>query len=266
MDCQPNPAARGWRRRPRLGIRGLIAAVVVIGGALGWFLRSERAQREAVAEIRRAGGFVMYEPFWRDNFVSANREPWQPGSVVNAIGIDYFAHPSEVEFYGKGADPDLLAVGRLTKVVRLSLADSTVTDLGLTHIKSSKNLAFLHLVNSQVTGAGLVHLTGLVNLSELSLSDSRVTDDGLAHLSGLTRLSKLDLWDTRVGDDGLAHLISLSELSDLDLTRTDVTDAGISHLDGMKNLSRVDLWDTRASAGGVRQWKARRQQRLTINR
>ena len=52
--------SRPWRRFLRFSVRGLIVVVLAIGGCLGWVDRSAGIQREAVARIRGAGGFVFY--------------------------------------------------------------------------------------------------------------------------------------------------------------------------------------------------------------
>jgi hypothetical protein len=52
------PATR--RRWLRISLRGLLVLVLIVGGWLGWAVRSARTQREAVAAIRRAGGGITY--------------------------------------------------------------------------------------------------------------------------------------------------------------------------------------------------------------
>ena len=60
---------------------------------MGWIVRvAAQTQGEAVAAITRAGGQVTYEWGWCDPKLAA-QPPWQPNWLVDAIGIDYFAHP-----------------------------------------------------------------------------------------------------------------------------------------------------------------------------
>ena len=61
MTDQANPESRLWRRLQRFSVRGMIVVVLLVGGSLGWFVRSARIQREAVAAIEKAGGGVSYD-------------------------------------------------------------------------------------------------------------------------------------------------------------------------------------------------------------
>ena len=49
---------RAWRRHLRFSVRGLIIVVLVIGGWLGWIVRSAHIQRDAVATIENSRGHV----------------------------------------------------------------------------------------------------------------------------------------------------------------------------------------------------------------
>ena len=65
----------------------------VIGGWLGWTVRSAHIQREAVAAIRLAGGSVRYH--WDKRHArnaSLFAKPWWPKWLVNQLGVDYFGH------------------------------------------------------------------------------------------------------------------------------------------------------------------------------
>ena len=73
MNAEPT---RGpWWRRARLSVRGLIILVLVIGGGLGWVVRSAQLQREAVAAIQRAGGRVKYDWEWKSRSPIHNGRP-----------------------------------------------------------------------------------------------------------------------------------------------------------------------------------------------
>jgi hypothetical protein len=45
--------ARPWRKYMRISVRGLVVAVLVLGGGFGWVVNRARVQREAVAAIER---------------------------------------------------------------------------------------------------------------------------------------------------------------------------------------------------------------------
>jgi len=177
-------ASRLWRRYLRLSLQGLIVLVLVIGAGLGWIVRSARIQREAVAAIERAHGWVAYdfECLNRDGMAEGKR--WMPRWLEDLIGVDYFSHVTAVWLWRSrtATDATFAQVERLTQVQQLELAQSSISD------------------------ADLAHLKGLTSLSQLGLSGTRVTDAGLAHLKGLTNLSLLYLGGTQVTDAGMRDL------------------------------------------------------------
>ena len=90
----------------------------------------------------------------------------------------------------------------------MDLARTQVTDAGLAHVASMKNLSRLHLENTKITDAGLDHLKTLANLEYLNLYGTQVTDAGIAKLAGLKNLKKLFVWQTKVTDDGAKKLVA----------------------------------------------------------
>jgi hypothetical protein len=92
--------------------------------------------------------------------------------------------------------------------------DQRITDEGLKHLASFKNLTQLDLSFSLVSDEGLKYLVGLDNLAELSLLGCQnVTDAGLQHLAGLKNLTSLTLGHTRVTGTGFKHLVGLKKLT-----------------------------------------------------
>jgi hypothetical protein len=66
MTDQPQPDSRWWRRYLRFSVRALIVLVLVVGGGLGWTVRSARDQFAAVKAIEAAGCNVSYQWEWKD--------------------------------------------------------------------------------------------------------------------------------------------------------------------------------------------------------
>jgi internalin A len=241
MPVQPKPASRSPRRLLRLSVRGLIVLVLLLGGSMGWIVRSARIQHDAVAAIMRAGGLVKYDQGWtKTNMVHSASAP-KPGWLVNRIGVDYLSHVKVVWLNASlvGTDLTLEQVGRLTSLQQLRLDESSVSDAGLAHLSALGNLAQLNLEGTHISDAGLAHLKGLTKLSILDIDGTRVTDAGLVHLEGLTNLSTLRLDGTRVTDAGLVHLKRLTNLSELSLSGSKVTDAGVKEL--QKALPRLKI-------------------------
>jgi internalin A len=239
------------RRLPRLSIRGLIIAVLVIGGALGWWLHGVRLQRDAVAAIRRAGGAADYDPVWTSSF--ASREPLTRRWLADQIGVEYVAPVTCISLgpISTATDAALAQVARLDRVERLHLDKTSITDAGLVHLEGLDHLSELYLSDTKISDAGLAHLKGLRNLTVLRLGGTQVTGTGLGQLKELTRVYFLDLAGAPVSDGGLAHLKELTSLPEVDLRGTQVTDAGLVHLVGMTNLRRLNLSKTQVTDAGL---------------
>ncbi len=220
MPASSSP--RPWRRRIRLSVRGLIVLVLVVGAGLGWIVRAARIQREAVAAIEQAGGSVQYD---RDLKTGLARSPQGPQWLVDRVGVDYFANVVVVRlppkraliWFERGADAELAYVGRLHRLERLWLSDSTVTEAGMAHLAGLTHLESLGLRNTPITDGGMAHLAGLKSLKVLDLAGTEITDAGLAAmgLDQLVGLEDLDLTFTKVSDSGLARVKRLTRLKKL---------------------------------------------------
>ena len=81
-------------------------------------------------------------------------------------------------------------------------------------------LRILSLANTRITDAGLAELRGLDSLTTLNLEHTRISDDGLRHIAQFTKLKSLNLAGTAILEAGLAHLAPLRELVHLDLSET----------------------------------------------
>ena len=92
--------------------------------------------------------------------------------------------PTEIDLPGPETTDEVLAekLKGLTKLERLYLSDTEVTDAGLVHLKGLTKLEVLWLTSTKVTDAGLVHLKGLTKLERLSLGGTKVTDAGIQEL------------------------------------------------------------------------------------
>jgi hypothetical protein len=206
MSTQTRPAARPWHRRLRFSIRALVIFVLLIGGGLGWLVRSVRIQREAVATIKRLNGYVLYDWQWKNGRTIESGEPWAPGWLVDTFGVDYFGNVAKADLPPGACDDDLIKVGRLGQLQDLSVSSPRITDAGLAHLQGLTNLSALVLNGTQISDAGLPNLKGLTRLTFLDLDNTRVSDAGLPHLKRLTRLSLLGLWGTQVTDAGVKEL------------------------------------------------------------
>jgi hypothetical protein len=224
-----SPVSRPWRRLLRFSVRGMIVVVLLVGGWLGWIVRSARIQRVAVAAIKVAGGSVWYDWEWHNGRKFPGK-PWAPEWLVGAIGVDYFGRVAGVRYspYSRVRLADLKSLSDLSD---LDLSFTDFTDDELANLAGLTNLQTLNLEATQITDAGLIHIGGLTKLETLYLNNDRITDAGLSHLAGLAKLSRLGLLrDTQATDSGLRHLERLPNLIYLDLRGTQVTGAGANEL------------------------------------
>jgi hypothetical protein len=66
--------------------------------------------------------------------------------------------------------------------LELYLTNTRITDDGLKHLASLRNLRYLWLIGTDVTDTGLLHLIQLKNLQKLNLVGTKVTDEGISKL------------------------------------------------------------------------------------
>jgi hypothetical protein len=193
------PTAPVTRRRFRLSVRALMAVILVIAVALGWYLETVRNQQKAVAAIRQAGGSVTYDWDWGNhdpNITSYGGKPRAPKWLSDRLSADYVANVDHVSLMPRKGmiinDQTLEAVAGFGHVVSLWLNGAAVTDAGMVHFKGLGRLSDLNLGNTKVTDAGLAQLAGLTNLRTLFLVGSPVTDAGVLALEeALPRLQIL---------------------------------------------------------------------------
>jgi hypothetical protein len=252
LDIRPiAPAARavprgrarsGWS--PRLSVRGLMVAVLVLGGLLGLHLHRARLQREAVSAIKRAGGSVRYhwEPEGRLVGVPVNPTWWE--SAMARLGPDHFGRVVWVGFNGSPiGEPDdgvMAYIARLQDLEELDFSPinashPSVSDAGLAYLRGLSRLRWLDLSRTGVRGPGLAHLQGMNQLERLELLELPLEDEDLIHLGGLTSLEVLTLSSDGITDDGLAHLSGL-KLRQLRLESPWISGAGLRHVGAMTGL------------------------------
>jgi hypothetical protein len=123
MHDRAKLVSRPWRKFLRFSVRGLIVLVLVVGGCLGWTVRSARIQRDSVAAIRNAGGWVVYSWEIHNGSRLPWRKPWAPRWLVDLIGVDYFGHVIAVGFGSSSTATDtaMAEVGCLKRLEALIL-------------------------------------------------------------------------------------------------------------------------------------------------
>ncbi len=114
-------------------------------------------------------------------------------------------------------DEDLKPLGELHGLKRLSFnsenygdhlpaAGTSITDAGVAHLQSLKQLVSLDLVGQEISDRSLPILLGLTELQDLGLSGHGLTDNGILTLTGLPKLQALRLFETDVTTNAVAEL------------------------------------------------------------
>ena len=265
--ASPAPA-RPWRSRLalRFSLRTFLAAITIFCILLGWRLHRAKQQRDAVAAIRAAGGWVHYD-YERLDYMSgiADREaePWEPAWLLALLGIDFFHDATNVTVPAdrgpaKNFVPHLTQLRRLRSLV-INFDDaemrtvgsfkhlesfvvwSAISDEGVVHLSNASNLRNVALGSSQLSDHSLALLARLPNLERLQLQGSKVTDDGLAVLAGHPNLKTLEIGGSAsaispIGDQSLVHIAQLPQLKELVLDYTRITPAGLKELQKLPHL------------------------------
>lgn len=160
-------------------------------------------------------------------------------------------------------------IPNLEKLQVLDLRQTPVTDAGVSHLVSARNLRQLHVggssgarrvgldpIRSGATYGSISDLSCLViaelkNLEVLDLSNTYITDEGLGYLKELTQLRELYIANTRITDHGLATLTGMKNLEVLNLGNTLITDAGMVYLKSLSMLRELDLSTTTIGVTGL---------------
>jgi hypothetical protein len=147
--------------RPRVWI--LLVLVALVALPLGVAVNRYRAEQRAVAQLRRLGADIEFEP-------GRLLRRWWP----KAVGVE--AHGREF------SDEGLALLAALPDLRGLSLLGTPTTDDGLAHLVGLRGLEVIYLEDTEVTDAGLSHFAKMNGLSELRVGGGRITEAGLRRL------------------------------------------------------------------------------------
>ena len=189
------------RSRFTLSLRGLMLAVLIVGGVLGWKARRAAIQRTSVAEIERAGGIVAYDyQLDAKGEEIPNAKPWAPGWRRKAVGDEYFQEVVFVSLHDyhlmetKPGEQTLAAILTLDRLEALDINRLSINDAGLAHLAGMPRLKKLQLDLDATTDDGLVSLAKMPALEDLALGfyDGKLTRATLVRIAELDRLKNLD--------------------------------------------------------------------------
>src|SRR5262249_24350581 len=85
---------------------------------------------------------------------------------------------------------------------------ANVTDAGVAELKELTELREIMLAYSKITDDGVKHVNTFRNLESLSFYECRSTDKGMVQLKDLKKLRRLDLYLTDVTPAGVKELLN----------------------------------------------------------
>ena len=132
-------------------------------------------------------------------------------ALINGVGLSYLrqlpflnsVNLSNAEIFDADISKHIRA---LTKLERLGLRGTHITDEGLNCLRNLTKLQYLDLEGTHITDKGLTFLRNLPKLQYLNLASCKITDSGLAYLQDLKTLKLLGVPDTNVSDAAINSL------------------------------------------------------------
>ncbi|REK31565.1 MAG: hypothetical protein DWQ42_00295 [Planctomycetota bacterium] len=137
-------------------------------------------------------------------------------------------------------DRSMRALADFTNLETLVMRNAPqVSDVGFAELAPLTKLVRLELGGSRVTDAIAEQLATYENLQRLDLSRTQVTDALVPQLAELENLQRLRLDGTEITDSTLAALTQFEALIDVDVRSTEVTKAAVDQLRASREGLRV---------------------------
>ncbi len=149
-------------------------------------------------------------------------------------------------------DSDLDKISHLPKLRKLDISHTKITDVGLEHLKSLREVTDLNLYYAEyVTESGIAHLRDWSKLERLNLRGTKVASRVFEYLAHLTSLKSLDVAFTRVDDEGFEQLASLEKLEHLACGGNRLSGAFLPSLKLFPALTHLDVGGIQREDSGL---------------
>jgi hypothetical protein len=135
-------------------------------------------------------------------------------------------------------DGTLAAIGRLTRLERLDLSGTSITDAGVAHLRHCDALRVLSLAGTYNGDCSLRALAGKPHLRSFQ-SGAGVTDDGIA------LLHEWPVFKAWQGGEERLDLLAWDAAPNFLMLRGPFTDRGLAHLRGLDGLFALNVDDAR---------------------
>lgn len=253
----------------QFGLRFFLVVLTVSCVWLGYQVEGARRQRRAVEAIRAHGGWVRYSYEMKEDDYDRKGASWVPSAVRGVLGEEFsdnFFHPvvyvSFVYSDDAGTRADnanlkpapLEVLADLPRVKMVLLKETQANDEKLKDLAKLTSLQWLYIWDAAaVTDEGVAHLRSLKNLRMLHLSDSQITDKSLEVLAQLPKLERLSLQFNRFSDAGVKRLEALRNLKDLWVCGKEdrpnkISDASLEFLLALPNFETLGVQNTKVTA------------------
>lgn len=169
--------ARPRRRWARFSLFKLLLAVTAACALLGIITGRARDQVALVKAIRDAGGYVEYSYQTDESGKSLPEDEWsEPPLLVRWFGEGYadvtYAH---VPYFFESSDEQINAMSRCTKLRWLNWEAFGLRDEQFLKFRGMTRLRRLSLRFSSITDAGLAALSDMTELESLRLEGAELT-------------------------------------------------------------------------------------------
>ena len=150
-------------------------------------------------------------------------------------------------------DDDLahLATNKALRILEIDQGGA-ITNRGLAYLSGLTNMQGVLLKDSQITDEGLDHLLTWKNLGRIHLPPA-ITHRGVAKLRAIKTLRVLG-WRSAT-DEGMVYMKDFPNLKELWLNNAKITDAGLKHLHGLPKLIEIGLKNTAVTTAGIQALK-----------
>ena len=101
---------------------------------------------------------------------------------------------------------DLPVVSRMNDLHWLLLAGTDIRDWDLASLIGLSKLERLDLTSTRITDIGVIHLAEVISLKDLTLSGTNITDESISYLLKLRHLLRLDLRNTAITENGIRRI------------------------------------------------------------
>lgn len=139
-------------------------------------------------------------------------------------------------------DTDLNRLAALPHLRKLSLSQTKITDLGLERLQLLRTIREFNCRHCEyITDDGLAHLKTWKQLEHLTLRGTKLSSKVFEHLEHLTSLRSLDLSHTEIEDDGMERLESLTHLERLAIGGNRLDGSALVALKRLPALRHLDV-------------------------